>query len=55
MTAKVRWLDVSSEESGGDGSTRWVHCTPLMHYEEKIGLWMVVVVFGDEEPVDVVI
>ncbi|KAF2160262.1 hypothetical protein M409DRAFT_70603 [Zasmidium cellare ATCC 36951] len=50
VTAKVKWLDVVDERGGGEeeGRTRWVHCTPLMHYEERIGLWMVVVV-GEEE------
>lgn len=49
VTAKVRWLDTPSEHGEGDGRTRWVHCTPLMHYEEKIGMWMVVVVPAQEE------
>ncbi|KAK4495308.1 hypothetical protein PRZ48_013639 [Zasmidium cellare] len=50
VTAKVKWLDVLSESGDGEreGRTRWVHCTPLMHYEERIGLWMVVVVGGEE-------
>lgn len=44
VTARVRWLKAANEEGDGDGSTRWIHCTPLLHYSSQVGMWMVVVV-----------
>ncbi|KAF2463172.1 uncharacterized protein BDR25DRAFT_246288 [Lindgomyces ingoldianus] len=60
VTAKVSWLTHSthaqhshsnSEGSNGtdgseflEGRHRWIHCTPLMGSDAKVGVWMVVMV-----------
>lgn len=38
VTAKVRWLTRSAE-----GRTRWVHCTPLVGSNGRVGVWMALV------------
>jgi hypothetical protein len=45
VTAKVRW--VTGRSTDGEGSPRWVHCTPLQGRNGTVGVWMVVIV--DEE------
>ena len=45
VTAKVRWLTRADD---GDGRNRWIHCTPLIGADSRIGVWMVVVVDDDE-------
>jgi hypothetical protein len=42
VTAKVRW--VSGRSTDGEGSPRWVHCTPLLGKNGTVGVWMVVIV-----------
>lgn len=49
VTARVRWLKAANEHGEGDGSTRWLHCTPLMHCSNQVGMWMVVVVQPERE------
>lgn len=49
VTARVRWLKAANEDGDGDGSTRWIHCTPLLHYSNQVGMWMVVVVQPNRE------
>lgn len=49
VTARVRWLRTTSTDGEGDGSTRWIHCTPLIHHTGKVGLWMIVVIMPNEE------
>lgn len=44
VTAKVRWLSRADEE----GRSRWIHCTPLLGSDGRIGVWMIVVVDGDQ-------
>lgn len=44
VTARVRWLRTASEDGDGEGNTRWIHCTPLLHLSNQPGLWMIVVV-----------
>lgn len=46
VTAKVTWI--SSSNSGFEGKPRWIHCTPLMGSDEKVGVWMVVMVDNEE-------
>ncbi|KAF2722856.1 hypothetical protein K431DRAFT_266029 [Polychaeton citri CBS 116435] len=49
VTAKVTWL--TSRQQGGDyadGKTRWVHCTPLLGSDERVGVWMIVLVENEE-------
>ncbi|MCJ1414373.1 hypothetical protein MMC32_000699 [Xylographa parallela] len=43
VTAKVRWVTKFDEE----GRNRWIHCTPLLGSNGRVGVWMVVLV--DEE------
>lgn len=49
VTARVRWLKAANEQGEGDGSTRWLHCTPLMHCSNQVGMWMVVIVQPEKE------
>ncbi|KAK5167981.1 uncharacterized protein LTR77_006548 [Saxophila tyrrhenica] len=56
VTAKVPWLATTSSSprsptarSGeGNGKPRWIHCTPLVGSDEKVGVWMVVLVENEE-------
>ena len=43
VTAKVRWVTKFDD----DGRNRWIHCTPLLGSNGRVGVWMVVLV--DEE------
>lgn len=52
VTAKVSWL-TNSPQAGGqghhrtasvEGKPRWIHCTPLLGSDEKVGVWMVLLV-----------
>jgi hypothetical protein len=45
VTAKIRWISKIGEE----GRNRWVHCTPLLGNNGKIGVWMVVIVDDEKE------
>ena len=45
VTAKVRWMFKSEEE----GRNRWIHCTPLLGSNGRIGVWMVVLVDEEQE------
>ncbi|KAK3669142.1 hypothetical protein LTR78_010975, partial [Recurvomyces mirabilis] len=47
VTAKVRWLRRADEDGDGEGSPRWIHCTPLRGHSGAVGVWMIVLV--DEE------
>ena len=40
VTAKVRWVSKTDEE----GRNKWIHCTPLVGSNGKVGVWMVVIV-----------
>lgn len=40
VTAKVTWLSKDSDT----GRLRWIHCTPLLGSDERVGVWMVVMV-----------
>jgi hypothetical protein len=44
VTAKVRWINKYNSE----GRNRWIHCTPLLGSNGRIGVWMIVLV--DDEP-----
>ena len=51
VTAKVTWLfNKTDRQSGGhqEGKQRWIHCTPLLGSDEKIGVWMVVMIENEE-------
>ena len=45
VTAKVRWVFKADEE----GRNRWIHCTPLLGSNGRIGVWMVVLVDEEQE------
>lgn len=49
VTARVKWLKSSNDDGDGDGVTRWLHCTPLLHSTKQVGMWMVVIVQPDKE------
>lgn len=40
VTAKVRWVSRNDDE----GRNRWLHCTPLLGHDTKVGVWMIVLV-----------
>lgn len=57
VTAKIVWLPhANSSSKDGDnqggayrendegGRQRWIHCTPLLGSDDKVGVWMVVMV-----------
>jgi hypothetical protein len=46
VTAKITWL--SSTQGNVEGKPRWIHCTPLLGSDEKVGVWMVVMVDKEE-------
>jgi hypothetical protein len=46
VTAKITWL--SSIQGNVEGKPRWIHCTPLLGSDEKVGVWMVVMVDKEE-------
>ncbi|KAK3670053.1 hypothetical protein LTR78_010084 [Recurvomyces mirabilis] len=52
VTAKVSWLTHSNEAGKRDsamvGKPRWIHCTPLLGSDERVGVWMVVMVENEE-------
>ena len=53
VTAKVPWLTnpVSEEnrrEGGDEGKPRWIHCTPLFGSDDKVGVWMVILVENEK-------
>ncbi|KAI5778775.1 hypothetical protein EDC01DRAFT_756590 [Geopyxis carbonaria] len=47
VTAKVLWL---TDRDGERGRDRWVHCTPLLDADGRVGVWMVVVVDPPGQP-----
>lgn len=44
VTAKVPWLTHSNEYGTVEGKPRWLHATPMYGSDDKIGVWMVVMV-----------
>lgn len=53
VTAKITWLTQSTvpgdrESSSLQGKPRWIHCTPLLGSDERVGVWMIVMVEGEE-------
>ena len=44
VTAKIFWFTgpgSSEERSSHEGKPRWIHCTPLLGSDEKVGVWMI--------------
>lgn len=45
VTAKVTWLASSGSADDGSrpavGKPRWIHCTPLLGADHRVGVWMV--------------
>lgn len=54
VTAKVSWLthpiagDLAMSRGSMEGKPRWIHCTPMLGSDEKVGVWMVVMVENEE-------
>jgi len=61
VTARISWLTATSPPGGAGGAdsgvsrgasvrgkTRWIHCTPLFGSDERVGVWMVVMVEQEE-------
>ena len=53
VTAKVSWLPSPGSNDdkyvSGESKQRWIHCTPMVGSDEKVGVWMIVIV--EEEDV----
>jgi hypothetical protein len=43
VTAKITWLTQArgQAEYGVEGRPRWIHCTPLLGSDDKVGVWMI--------------
>jgi len=53
VTAKISWLtntapNTTGERSRLEGKPRWIHCTPMLGSDEKVGVWMIVMVEHEE-------
>jgi len=50
VTAKITWTTNPINEGRGslDGKLRWIHCTPLLGSDEKVGVWMIIMVENEE-------
>ncbi|KAK5256987.1 hypothetical protein LTR16_001912 [Cryomyces antarcticus] len=51
VTAKISWLtNQAPDHRGGslEGKPRWIHCTPLMGSDDKVGVWMIVMVESED-------
>ncbi|GAB7348908.1 hypothetical protein MBLNU459_g7599t2 [Dothideomycetes sp. NU459] len=50
VTAKVSWLTNGDAGNGVTAvdRTRWIHCTPLRGSDDRVGVWMVVMVENEE-------
>lgn len=49
VTAKISWLSSptlpdSPRRISIEGKPRWIHCTPLLGSDDKVGVWMIVMV-----------
>ncbi|KAI9652924.1 MAG: hypothetical protein M1821_007771 [Bathelium mastoideum] len=40
--------DLAGSRNTFEGKPRWIHCTPLLGSDEKVGVWMVVMVESEE-------
>ncbi|KAJ5593158.1 hypothetical protein N7537_010062 [Penicillium hordei] len=47
VTARIKWMSRFNNQ----GRHRWIHCTPLLSDNGRIGVWMVVVIDDDESSV----
>lgn len=45
VTAKVTWL---TNNDSNEGKPRWLHCTPLFGSDDRVGVWMVVMVESEQ-------
>lgn len=53
VTAKIQWLTASINAVGQptqqtESRPRWIHCTPLLGSDERVGVWMIVMVEQEE-------
>jgi|SRR5450432_2843093 len=50
VTAKISWLPKISANPVADsnqGRPRWIRCTPLLGSDDKVGMWMIILVPED--------
>lgn len=45
VTAKVQWVTKNTTEP----HARWIHCTPLLGVNDTVGVWMVILVDGEND------
>lgn len=51
VTAKISWLTGAGGQNfnmPSEGKPRWIHCTPLLGSDDKVGVWMIVMVENEE-------
>lgn len=54
ITAKVPWLtsvvngESQRQAEHAEGKPRWIHCTPLFGSDDKVGVWMIILVENEE-------
>ncbi|KAI1008006.1 hypothetical protein K3495_g234 [Podosphaera aphanis] len=49
VTARILWLPKHGYPSSGKARRRWIRCTPLLGSDDRVGVWMVVLVPADSE------
>lgn len=49
VTARVLWLPKHGYPTNGKARRRWIRCTPLLGSDDRIGVWMVVLVPADSD------
>ncbi|PNS19835.1 Phototropin-2 [Sphaceloma murrayae] len=48
VTAKINWIPLGADRQAGGARQRWIHCTPLLGSDDKVGVWMIVMVENEE-------
>ncbi|PSK37519.1 Phototropin-2 [Elsinoe australis] len=48
VTAKINWISSGTDGRVGETRQRWIHCTPLLGSDDKVGVWMIVMVEHEE-------
>ncbi|KAI5369274.1 Putative PAS domain-containing protein [Septoria linicola] len=44
VTARIHWLTSHTHSEIEGSRIRWLHCTPLLGSDERVGVWMIVIV-----------
>ena len=51
VTAKVLWLPKTADRGRGpaEARPRWIRCTPLLGSDDRVGVWMIIIVPVEED------